>query len=146
MRKRPHPFGHFVIENLLWNQYILVMWGGERRQRKRVLEANHAPARFLDYWLERMAAETWGANYREGRAGWLYIYFAKCPDPAHEEDRAGVAHELLHATLHRLRSVGMTLSDDSEEAFCYSNEWLHRAAWKGIREWRQQQSSENCGS
>lgn len=43
-----------------------------------------------------------------------------------------VAHEALHVTIDTLKKSGMSLSDNTQEAYCYHLEWLTREILKRL--------------
>jgi hypothetical protein len=48
----------------------------------------------------------------------IFFWFKK-------SDPTAIVHELLHATFKCMRSRGITLSEESEEAFCYMQSYLY---------------------
>ena len=56
----------------------------------------------------------WATENSPGGAIWVHANAPACI----------IAHECLHATFHTLDCLGFTLSEASEEAYCYLLAWL----------------------
>ena len=140
MSKKAEPFRHFTIDARVWNSDVVVMIGGERRQRSRVLEKAGVPADSRDYWLGRMYDCAYGNDnfgaltmFTEAVPWDVYVFFPKTPDRADIETVCSVTHELLHAAIAILRRKNITLCPESEEAYTYLTEHLTRKFWGELK-------------
>jgi hypothetical protein len=70
--------------------------------------------------------------YSRDTPGNVFVYFPQAPKNTDPQDLGAVTHEMLHVTHKILLGKGLTLSDDSEEAFAYLTEFLVREFWKLI--------------
>ena len=57
---------------------------------------------------------------------WARIWFRRKLNLSSSIDNATFVHEIFHLAKSRLEYKGITLSDDSEEAFAYYLDWLVR--------------------
>lgn len=67
--------------------------------------------------------------YSHETPGNVFVYFPRGLRHDDPQDLGAVAHEMLHVTHKILTNKGLTLSNETEEAFAYLHEYLTRELW-----------------
>lgn len=110
------------IRENLYSRAVTVVYG-ERGDISAYLQRQVRAAGLGDDY-EALAPNSLGRWVCIERNGFLadYICVVKQRDP--ERSLSVLAHEALHHTCEVMRRAGLTLSTDSEEAYCYYHQWI----------------------
>lgn len=127
-----------VIDARVWNSDVIVMIGGTAKEWGRLFDREHVATDAKAYWLERMAACTYGRGqfgaitmFSESTPWQVYVYLPTKPRKT-VEGLCTVTHELLHVAIAILRRKNVPLTVETEEAYTYLTEHLTRSLWKAL--------------
>lgn len=129
------PFESYLLTTPPYSGKVTVLIGGTREElmaafKRRRISAVEAMMH-VDYCMNEMKHNL-AATIFTTRPNALFVYFPKRPDLTKPKAVDTVAHELLHCVISILKTVGVRLGENSEEAYTYLMGKLMQDFWTKV--------------
>lgn len=108
-------FKRFIIHDPVFHASVYVQLGGD-------------PKKAVDWFANDIKVDEYEADLRDSSGKFFEnsSHHGGCIWTKNKSDILSLIHEALHATHYILRRMRIELREDSEEVFCYYQEWLLR--------------------
>lgn len=106
----------YLIDLAIFKRNLLVIFGDKEQLIKEVRKYHTEEE--LEGVLEGFTFKEDGKTVYDAKFNTFFIWMPEKPKTAQEAGT--LAHEVFHATCAMLENIGMSLSDDSEEAYAYT--------------------------
>ena len=107
----------FVIDIPLYNRDLLVVFGDRGYLVNQISEAYNIPLQSAYSITEDIDDYSTGRYYFNIEKGKRFLWMAKVPEKPQEY--ATLSHEIFHAAFGIMDEIGVSPSEDSEEAYAY---------------------------
>lgn len=107
----------FVIDIPLYNRDLLVVFGDTEYLAKQVSEACDIPLHEVYPIIDDIDGRSDGRYYFNVEQGSRFVWMPRVPK--NPQEYATLAHEIFHAVFGIMDEIGVSPSEDSEEAYAY---------------------------